>query len=113
MQNRFAAALGIGIALAGILVAAVLFMQRGARVGITGSVLKVRTAPLDENSSIAVIDFRFANPANVNFVVEKIAHALTKDQRTTWREMTGDEFKFTTGFGGGGFGKKKDANKDK
>lgn len=76
MQNRFAAALGIGIALAGILVAAVLFMQRGARVGITGSVLKVRTAPLDENSSIAVIDFRFANPANVNFVVRSATVVL-------------------------------------
>jgi hypothetical protein len=76
VQNRFAAALGIGIALAGILVAAVLFMQRGARVGITGSVLKVRTAPLDENSSIAVIDFRFANPANVNFVVRSATVVL-------------------------------------
>jgi len=45
---------------------------------------------------------------------EKIANVLTKDQRTTWREMTGEEFKFTTpAFGGGGFGKKKDPNKDK
>ena len=37
---------------------------------------------------------------------------LTKDQRKTWRDMIGDEFKFTTGFGGGGFGKGKDAKKD-
>lgn len=76
MKNRFAAALGIGIALAGILVAAVLFMQRGARVGITGSVLKVRIAPLDETSSIAVVDFRFANPGNVDFVVRNVTVVL-------------------------------------
>jgi hypothetical protein len=44
---------------------------------------------------------------------DKIANVLTKDQRTQWREMTGEEFKFTTGFGGGNFGKKKDPNKDK
>ena len=51
-------------------------MQRGARVGLTGSFLKVRTAPLDENSSIAVIDFRFGNPANVNFVVRSVTVVL-------------------------------------
>jgi hypothetical protein len=39
---------------------------------------------------------------------EKIYMVLTKDQRKTWRDMIGDEFKFTQGFGGKG----KDAKKD-
>jgi hypothetical protein len=45
---------------------------------------------------------------------EKIYMVLTKDQRKTWRDMVGEEFKFTQGFGGGGggFGKGKDAKKD-
>jgi hypothetical protein len=45
---------------------------------------------------------------------EKIYTVLTKDQRKAWREMVGEEFKFTQqGFGGGGFGGKgKDAKKD-
>lgn len=49
---------------------------------------------------------------------ERILSALTKAQRKTWAEMTGEEFKMTTGFGGfGGFGKgktdpKKDTPKD-
>ena len=38
---------------------------------------------------------------------EKIYTVLTKDQRKTWRDMIGEEFKFTPAFGGG-FGKKKD-----
>jgi hypothetical protein len=37
---------------------------------------------------------------------EKILAVLTKDQRKTWSEMTGAEFKMTTGFGGGTFNKK-------
>lgn len=50
---------------------------------------------------------------------EKIYNVLTKEQRKSWREMIGEEFKFEqTGFGGfGGFGKggkdKKTPPKDK
>jgi len=59
-----------------VIVTGVLFMQRGARVGLTGSFLKVRTAPLDENSSVAVIDFRINNPSNVRFVVRTVTLVL-------------------------------------
>jgi hypothetical protein len=43
---------------------------------------------------------------------EKIYTVLSKEQRKSWRDLIGEEFKFTTGgFGGGfgGFGKGKDA----
>jgi hypothetical protein len=72
MSKPFAIAFGIGVALVAIVVTSVLYMQRGARVGLTGKVLKVRTAPLDDSSSIAVLDFRFANPSNVQFVVRTV-----------------------------------------
>lgn len=72
MKNRFVAAFAIGLVCIGILVAGVLFMQRGARVGVTGNMLKVRTAPLDENSSVVVLDFRFSNPGNVIFAVRSL-----------------------------------------
>lgn len=43
---------------------------------------------------------------------EKIMTVLSKDQRASWREMVGEEFKFQQpNFGGGGFGKKKDEPK--
>ncbi len=72
MKNPFPPAMAIGVALVAIAVAGILYMQRGARVGLAGSILKVRTAPLDDYSSVAVIDFRFSNPSNVRFVVRTV-----------------------------------------
>jgi hypothetical protein len=76
MRNQFWMACGIGLACVGLVVAGVLFMQRGARVGLTGNVLKVRIAPLDDNSTIVVLDFRFSNPGNVLFVVRSVTVVL-------------------------------------
>ncbi len=72
MRNRFAASFAIGIAVIAVIIGVVLYMQRGARVGLAGEVLKVRTAPLDDRSSVAVVDFRFANPSYVRFVVRTV-----------------------------------------
>src|SRR5437867_2142036 len=69
MNRTSAITFAAGIAVVAIGITGVLFMQRGARVGLTGQFLKVRTAALDENSTVAVIDFRFANPSDVTFVV--------------------------------------------
>ena len=55
-----------------VAVGGILYMQRGAHMGVPGQILKVRTAPLDDNSSVAVIDFRFVNPADVVFVVHTV-----------------------------------------
>jgi hypothetical protein len=72
MNRTFAITFVVGIAVVAIAITGVLVMQRGARIGLTGGILKTRTAVLDENSSIAVIDFRFANPSNVIFVVRTV-----------------------------------------
>jgi len=72
MRSQFAVAFGVGLALIGLVVAGVLFMQRGARVGLTGNVLKVRTAPFDDGGCVAVLDFRFTNPGNVLFMVRGV-----------------------------------------
>jgi hypothetical protein len=76
MNKNFAAAFAIGIAVIAIVVGGVLYMQRGARVGLAGTFLKVRTAPLDDNSSVAVVDFRFRNPGNTRFVVREVTLIL-------------------------------------
>ena len=76
MGKPFLTALGIGVALVAIVVTGILYMQRGARVGLSGKILKVRTAQLEDNSSVAVIDFRFANPSNVQFVVRMVTVVL-------------------------------------
>ena len=72
MNRTFAITFVVGIAVVAIAITGVLVMQRGARIGLTGEILKVRTGELDENSSIAVIDFRCANPSDVNFVVRTV-----------------------------------------
>ena len=73
MRNPFTPTFAIGLGVIAIAVVGVLYMQRGARIGLAGAILKVRTAPLDENSSIAVVDFRFANPGNVPFWVRTVS----------------------------------------
>jgi len=61
------------------------YMARGAHLELRGSILKVRTAPLDENNSVAVVDFRFTNLAdyeynvlNVKVIVEEKSGAITE-----------------------------------
>ena len=72
MSKNFLTAFLIGIAAIAILVTTILYLNRGARIGLTGQILKVRTSPLDENSSIAVLDFRVHNPASKAFVVRTV-----------------------------------------
>jgi hypothetical protein len=42
---------------------------RGSHLELRGSILKVRTAPTDDNSSVAVLDFRVTNVADYEFNV--------------------------------------------
>jgi hypothetical protein len=76
MKWKFPVTFAIGIGVIAVVVTGILFMQRGARVGLTGNMLKVRTAPLDEQSTIAVIDFRITNPGNVQFWVRTVSLVL-------------------------------------
>jgi hypothetical protein len=72
MSKNILIASGIGILCVAIAVAMIFHMQRGAHIELTGKVLKVRTAPLDENASIAAVDFRITDPADYGFVVQKV-----------------------------------------
>jgi hypothetical protein len=54
----------------------VVHINRGAYIDLPGKILKVRTAPLDEASAIAVLDFRVTNPADYPFVIRKVTVAL-------------------------------------
>jgi hypothetical protein len=76
MKNTFAAAFGIGLAVIALAVGGIFFMQRGDKIELPGKILKVRTAPLDEDSSIAVLDFRITNPSDVLFEVRTVTVEL-------------------------------------
>jgi hypothetical protein len=62
----------IGIVCVAIAVGIIVFMQRGAHLDLPGSVLKVRTAPLDEGSTVAMIDFRVSNTSDYRAVVRTV-----------------------------------------
>jgi hypothetical protein len=76
MSKNFLMAFGIGIVCIAIAALWVVHMQRGAYIDLPGKILKVRTAPLDEASTVAVLDFRVSNPADYPFVVRKVTVAL-------------------------------------
>ena len=56
MRSNFAAAFGIGLVVIAIAIGGIFYMQRGDRIELPGKIIKVRTAPLDEESSIAIVD---------------------------------------------------------
>ncbi|MBZ5584284.1 MAG: hypothetical protein LAQ30_19140 [Acidobacteriia bacterium] len=72
MSRNFLIAFVIGLVCIAIAVAGILYMQRGAHLDLPGQVLKVRTAPLDENSSVAMIDFRISNTSDYPAVVRTV-----------------------------------------
>jgi hypothetical protein len=83
MRKELAAPFGIGIGIILILAAASVFFTRGAHIELTGAVLKVRTVAIDEKSSLAVVDFRFANPADAPFMVRSCLVEIVDSAGTT------------------------------
>lgn len=76
MSKNFAIAFAVGIACIAIAVAGIFYMQRGAHVDLQAKTLKVRTAPLDENNTIAAIDFRINNGSDYPFMVRSVTVEL-------------------------------------
>jgi len=61
--------LGAGLAVAAAIVGFGLFLNRGSHVELRGGIQKVRTHAIESGSSVAVLDFRFVNPAKYPFIV--------------------------------------------
>ena len=76
MSKNFVIAFVVGLSVIAIAVAGIFYMQRGAHIDAHGKFLKVRTAPLDENNSIAVVDFRIENPSDYGFKVRTVTLTL-------------------------------------
>lgn len=69
-------AFGIGLVCIAIAVGAIFYMQRGAHVDVHGKFLKLRTAPLDDNNSLVVVDFRLENPSDYGYKVRTVTVVL-------------------------------------
>ena len=72
MNRTFLTALGVGLVVVAIAVAWMFYMQRGAHIEPAGRILKVRTLALDDNSSVAIVDFRVTNTADYAVVVREV-----------------------------------------
>ena len=71
-SKRLLVAFAIGLVAVVAMVFGILYKQRGAHIRLEGNIQKVRTAAMDDYSSVAVIDFRFANPADYPFWVRRV-----------------------------------------
>lgn len=80
-----------GAGIVAILIAGILYMQRGAHIEVRGAILKVRTLAMQDDSSIAVADFRFANPSNYPFVVQRVEVSLEGPDGETFEGATVSE----------------------
>ncbi len=79
MLNRnFIIFVGIGLVVIGAVIFTVLTSTKGAHLELKGSVVKARTGALDDDHSLAVLDFRVANPSDVPFVVRQVWVTLEK-----------------------------------
>lgn len=74
---KLAPLVGVGLLVVAVAVAAIFYFQRGAHMELLGSVKKVRTLALDENSAAAIIDFRLQNPADYRWVVRQAGVTMT------------------------------------
>ncbi|MBV9504824.1 MAG: hypothetical protein JO323_07450 [Acidobacteriia bacterium] len=84
MRQPLVVAFGIAVVIVAAVVGAVLYMQKGAHLELEGKILKVRTAPLDENNSVAVLDFRLTDISDVEFDVRQVTVTLEdRDGKTT------------------------------
>jgi len=68
----------VGLVVVAIGVAWMFYMQRGAHIEPAGKILKVRTLALDENSSVAIVDFRVNNSSDYAIVVREVTVTLVQ-----------------------------------
>ena len=61
-----------GVAVVAVAVVWIFYIQRGAHMDLKGSIFKVRTLATDENSSVALIDFRVTNVADYVWMVRSV-----------------------------------------
>ena len=73
----------IAVLAVGLILGGGLYWTRNNHLELKGDVLKVRSYSIDQNYTVAVIDFRVTNPSTTQFVVKDVDVTLdTSDGKT-------------------------------
>ena len=75
MKEQFLSAFTIGLVVVAVAVGAILFMQRGAHMELTGT-MTVAVHATDKNTALAVFNFHLTNPADYGFEVSNVTVTL-------------------------------------
>jgi hypothetical protein len=70
----------IAVLIVGVLIGGGLYWTRNNRLELKGQVLKVRSYSIDQDYTVAVIDFRATNPSTSQFVVKDIDVTLNTSE---------------------------------
>ena len=73
MSIQFWTFLAIGLAVVAIAVSLTWVGTKGSHLELNGEILKVRTFQMNPNATLVLVDFRVANPSDVNFVVKNVS----------------------------------------
>jgi hypothetical protein len=65
-----------------VVMAVVLFINRGSQIRLDSRILKTRLIPADDASTLAVIEVRITNPSNIKFVVRNVQPKVILADRT-------------------------------
>ena len=76
MNQRFIISLVTGLALAVLIVGGVLTWRGGDRLEPVGQILKLRSAPVDEQHCLIVLDLRLTNGSNIALEIREVSVSL-------------------------------------
>lgn len=74
----------VGLGIVAVLAGALYLANRPSQVRLEGQVLMVRTLATDDQASLAILEFRFVNPAQVPFLVREAKVTLTDADGNTF-----------------------------
>ena len=69
MSKTLAIGFGVGVVVLGVALAFIVYGNRASYLQPTGHILQIRTAPLDDSSSILLVDFEATNPSGREMTV--------------------------------------------
>jgi len=72
MRNLLSVPFAIGLVAIAFVVGIVMYMNRGAHLDLPGKIVKVRTVAVDDEHSVAVVDFQVVNTSDYPFVVRTV-----------------------------------------